>query len=135
MDTYEKFKPFVTATEKYRAKLLTWDTETSKNIPYTSPFSYYWPEQNPLPESWYLVYNLETIMLQLFTPKPAILTFFDDETKKLHIFRKATVPFNPRGFIPLPENSSAFAESKPLDQLFDLENNHDLSAENLERKV
>lgn len=116
--------PTVGATERLRSKLLLWDPENSKTIPYSASWSYYWPEPNPIPESWILLFNLETILMQLFTPKPAILTTFDDHDKKIHLRRRSVDRENPRGFIPLPSQQG---KPESIDHLFDIENNHDIN--------
>lgn len=118
--------PTVGATERLRTKLLLWDPKTSKDIPYSAPWSTFWPESNPIPESWILLFNLETILLQLYTPKPAILTTFDDREKIIRVGRKPNGRENPRGFIPLPTHESD-GKHEPMDHLFDIEHNHDIN--------
>lgn len=99
LDAYLKLQAFVKATEKYRAKLTTWSDE--KSPAYLSEMLLYWPQPQTIPELWYLLYNTETIMMQFWTPKPAILSSLDEVTNVIRVLRKPTVQMIPRSFIPI----------------------------------
>lgn len=116
----EKLVPAVRAAERLRSRMLMWDPQSRKNVLYSAPWSPYWPEAADMPRSLILLYNLETILLQLYTPKPAILTTFDEREKRIHLRRRPNEHEGPRGFIPLTNSVS-----EPIDRLFDIENNHE----------
>lgn len=64
--------------------------------------SEYWPQPNAVPLIWYDCFNLDTIILQLFTPKLAILTQYDEKKYIIRMSRMPAVKMIPRGFIPYP---------------------------------
>lgn len=101
MPAYVRLRVFIKATEKFRAKLTTWRDDRSPAD--FSRSSIYWPQPETVPEIWYLLYNTETIVMQLFTPKPPTQTFLDESTKAIRMLRVATVQMIPRSFIPVPQ--------------------------------
>lgn len=62
------------------------------------------------------MYNVETIILQLFTPKPLTHTCLDESTKRIRMYRKPTIQMEPRSFIPLPKYN--VHNNNALDRLF-----------------
>lgn len=101
------------ALEKFRAKLTTWSDE------YPSIFNttdLYWPQPETTPELWYLLFNTETIIMQLFTPKPPIHTSLDEETNSIRFLRVPDVQMTPRVFMPVPQYN--IDNNNALDRLF-----------------
>lgn len=112
MPAYVRLRVFIKATEKYRAKLTTWsDGPAIFNAP-----TVYWPQPKTVPEIWYLLYNTETIIMQLFTPKPPIHTLLDESTHLIRMMRSPTVLMIPRKFMPVPQYN---IHNNALDRLFD----------------
>lgn len=96
--------------EKYRAKLTIWNSYQMEINPFhnQNPSEYeFWPQPKKVPELWYLIFNLETIMLQLYTPKPAIVSHFDEDEKIIRMMHAPMVQMIPRGFIPMPKKEKS----------------------------
>lgn len=112
MREYVKARVFSKFLERYRAKLTTTnDPPSSYNVPLK-----YWPQPKTVPEVWYLLYNIETIMMQLFTPKPQTHTFWDESANLIRMLRAPTVQMIPRSFIPVPQYN--IHNNTALDQMF-----------------
>lgn len=112
MREYVKTRVFSKFLERYRAKLTTVnDPPSSYKVP-----SIYWPQPKTVPEVWYLLYNIETIMMQLFTPKPQTHTFWDDSAHVIRMLRAPTVQMIPRNFLPVPQYN--IHNNTALDQMF-----------------
>lgn len=113
MPAYVRIRVFVKATEKFRAKLTTWRDDSA---PADFSGSIYWPQPETVPEIWYLLYNVETILMQLFTPKPQIQTFLDESRKLIRMLRIPKVQMIPRSFLPVPQYN--VHNNNALDHLF-----------------
>lgn len=116
MVAYVKLRVFSKATEKYRAKLTTWSDAANKARGSFVDSMLNWPQPETVPELWFLMYNVETIILQLFTPKPLTHTYLDDSTHQIRMYRKPTTQMEPRRFMPLPKHN--IHNNNALDRLF-----------------
>lgn len=115
MPRYVKVRVFIKALERYRAKLTCWCEENKPSADFCTS-SVYWPQPEKIPEVWYLLYNIETIIMQLFTPKPQIHTFLNETTHLIQMMRAPTVQMIPRSFLPVPQYN--IHNNNALDRLF-----------------
>lgn len=86
-----------TRAERYREKI------TTALNPYVQTNSSFFTQPKRVPKLWYDIYNLETIIQQLFTPKLKCRMHFDEKTKELRMSRQPIFDTDRKVFIPLPK--------------------------------
>lgn len=75
---------------------------TSILNPYLGWNSQFYAQPRNVPQVWYDMHNLEVIILQLFTPKLTVKTFYDANEKVLRMRPRSTLDLTRKQFIPLP---------------------------------
>lgn len=70
--------------------------------PYVEQPIAWFTQPKRVPKSWYDMYNLETVVQQLFTPKLRMRTEFDETLNQLRMHRMFVSITERKRFIPLP---------------------------------
>lgn len=115
---YRKMHYAVTKMEECREKMNEYikngsDTNSEESPVPFNPFivakgtenPYNWPQPICIPRIWYKVFNIETIVLQLFTPKLPVLSYLDDDVHLIRMRKVAEVMMVPRMLIPIPNKN------------------------------
>lgn len=81
-------------------------------VPKPNPF--YWPQPKLIPRVWYKIYNVERIVMQLFTPKMPLLSYLDVKENVIRIKRKPEVDMVSGMLIPLPDKDKETNDVKDI---------------------
>lgn len=96
--------------------------------PYMEKPIAYFSQPKRVPKLWYDMYNLETVVQQLFTPKLRMRTHLDEKSNQLKMHRMFVTDMTRKRFIPLPMdyyNDDYDNDSLTIDGAsIYLENNH-----------
>lgn len=86
-----------------------------------------------VPKCWYDMHNLEVIIMQFFTPKMTVKTYFDENAHVLRMRPRSTLDLTRKQFIKLPDEFISSVKHTNADETIDgssliMEENHPKTA-------
>lgn len=106
---YKKAQYVCDQAERYRAKI----TQTLN--PYVGMYEEYYPQPKHTPRCYFSVHNMEAIVLQLFTPKLPVRTYYDEKSGVIRMRRMPKEIMVPKEFLPLPKEFLSPAKDDVVD--------------------